>query len=97
MNIGNFYITPRVVEADSITEISISGNYPHTDLRGMESNLILEAVGADGLFSNGQLPGLTCGNGYDLKRPWFETEFCVSNIFSAALENTISVYAAEKE
>lgn len=73
MNIGNFYITPRVVEADSITEISISGNYPHTDLRGMESGLILEAVGADGLFSNGQLPGLTCGNGYDLKRPWFET------------------------
>ncbi|MBE6356677.1 MAG: hypothetical protein E7058_06150 [Lentisphaerae bacterium] len=72
MNVENFKITPRVVAADSVVEITVAGRFPHNDLRVFGPDLTLDAVGADGLFSNGQLPGLTCGNGYDLKRPYFE-------------------------
>ena len=70
MTAPDFYrITPRVVGAGETVEIAISGNYPHTDLRTLSGPLTVEAVGGDGLFRNGDLPGFTCGNGFDLGRP----------------------------
>ena len=67
-----FKITPRIVAAGRTAEIAVSGNFPHNDLRNFRGELRLEAVCGDGLFSNGDLPGYTCGNGYDLGRPNWE-------------------------
>lgn len=66
-----YSVTPRVVPAHEKTEITIAGNLPQNRLP-LFSGLTLESVGGDGLFTNGELPGYTCGNGFDLKRPPFE-------------------------
>lgn len=72
-----FRVTPRVVAVNEVTELTFSGRFSHTDLRGYKGGLTIEAVGADGLFQNGILPGLTCGNGFDIDgRTPFEEVFC---------------------
>jgi len=71
-----YRVTPRIVAENEITEIVISGRFPNTDLRCETEKLHLGYVRADGLFSDGRLPGLTCGNGFDLKRPNFEELDC---------------------
>lgn len=67
-----YSISPRVIAADEVTEIKIRGKYPHSDLRIFRGDIVLEGVGPDGLFVNGDMPGYTCFNGFDMKRPHFE-------------------------
>ena len=67
-----YHISPRIVEADAISEISVKGNFPHSDLRAFKGEFSIDSVGPGGLFSGGELPGYTCGNGFSLGRPAFE-------------------------
>lgn len=67
-----YSVTPRIVAADTVTEIAVRGNYPHTDLRTVAGKISVDGVCADGLFSDGIMPGYTCFNGFDMKRPMFE-------------------------
>ena len=67
-----YSITPRVVVADTVTEIAVKGNFPHSDLRTFQGEFTVDSVGPGGLFQNGDLPGYTCGNGFSLGRPPFE-------------------------
>ena len=68
-----YTITPRIVAADTVTEIAVSGKYPHTDLRTVDGEITVDGVCADGLFSDGILPGYTCFNGFKIEdRPMFE-------------------------
>ena len=67
-----YTVSPRIVAADKSTEITVRGRFPHSDLRSFNGELVLEGVGPDGLFINGDMPGYTCFNGYDMKRPHFE-------------------------
>ncbi len=72
-----FKVTPRVVPAGETVRLTFSGRFSHVDLRCFGKNLIIEAVGADGLFQDGMLPGFTCGNGFDIDgRTPFEEVFC---------------------
>jgi len=47
MNVENFKITPRVVAADSVVEITVAGRFPHNDLRVFGPDLTLDAVGIE--------------------------------------------------
>ena len=67
-----YYISPRIVEADCVQEITIRGKFPHSDLRGFQGGFTIDSVRADGLFTNNEIPGFTSGNGYDLGRPDYE-------------------------
>ena len=67
-----YTITPRVVAAGTVREISIKGKFPHSDLRTFQGELTVDSVGPEGLFQNDDLPGYTCGNGFSLGRPPFE-------------------------
>ena len=67
-----YTVTPRIVPADTMSELTVRGNFPHSDFRIFSGDIVVETVGPDGLFANGDLPGYTCGNGFDMKRPWFE-------------------------
>ncbi len=68
-----YTVTPRIVAADTMSEFTVRGNFPHSDFRIFSGEFLVETVGPDGLFANGDLPGYTCGNGFDMKRPWFES------------------------
>lgn len=90
-------------------EIIIRGRLPQTDLRLYDpAELYLKTVGADGLFSDGQLPGYTCGNHFDLKRPDFEPlsnvrtdpetgVLYLTHLFSQEGEYRIKLCAGEQE
>ncbi|MBR2345745.1 MAG: hypothetical protein IKA71_08190 [Lentisphaeria bacterium] len=68
-----FRISPRIVPENCEIEITVSGRYAHTRLGSYPGKLTIDSVGADGLFTNGELPGYTCGNGFDIDgRPMFE-------------------------
>ncbi len=74
MDIPLYSVSPQVIRAGQVSEITFKGMLPQSDLRMLDAaSLRMETVGADGLFSDGRLPGYTCGNHYDLKRPSFET------------------------
>ena len=102
-----YRVTPRIVAENEITEIVISGRFPNTDLRCETEKLHLGYVRADGLFSDGRLPGFTCGNGFDLKRPFFEELDCfefdknsgelrLKFRFCTEGKHTIRLFAGEK-
>ena len=52
-----FRISPRIVPENCEIEITVSGRYAHTRLGSYPGKLTIDSVGADGLFTNGELPG----------------------------------------
>ena len=66
-----YAVTPCVVPADELTRITIRGRFPQSDFR-KKPVVRLETIPCDGLFSDNSLPGITMGNGFDMKRPGFE-------------------------
>ena len=67
-----YSVTPRIVAADEFAEITVKGKFPHSDFRIFKGEITVDTVGPDGLFADGNLPGYTCFNGFDMKRPHFE-------------------------
>lgn len=67
-----YHISPRIVAADETSLITVKGRFPHSDLRVFKDPLIVDSVGADGLFTTKEIPGYTCGNQFDMGRPPFE-------------------------
>ena len=67
-----YYISPRIVATDKVQEIMVRGKFPHSDLRNFKGEIVVDSVRADGLFTNEELPGYTCGNQFDMGRPPFE-------------------------
>ena len=67
-----YSVSPRIIAVNEVTEIAVRGKFPHSDFRIFREDIILEGVGPDGLFTDGILPGYTCGNGFNMHRPPFE-------------------------
>ena len=69
----NLYcISPRIVPTGKKAVITVKGKFPHSDLRTFQGEFIVDSVRADGLFTNDEVPGYTCGNQFDMGRPPFE-------------------------
>ncbi|MBP5637874.1 MAG: PHP domain-containing protein, partial [Victivallales bacterium] len=66
-----YSISPRVIPADETTQITIRGRFAQSDFR-KKRVIRIDSIPCDGLFSDGRLPGITMGNGYDMQRPGYE-------------------------
>jgi hypothetical protein len=68
-----FRVSPKVTAAGEVTTLTLRGIFANSDLRNFSDGLVVEVVGADGLFQNGDLPGYTCWNGFQIDdRPMYE-------------------------
>ena len=102
-----YTVYPRVAALGAATDFQIKALYPQADLRLVKGKIRLECIADSGLLQDGKLPGYTCGNGFVMDRPAFDTLengfldnadgiLHIKHTFHTPGEHTFRLFAGEK-